>query len=86
MKQKAKKNALDAFDNEKSRTHQFDPSTNQELRLNHTSANTTEHPQPSIFKGNLKGYQLKGMNWLADLYGQVGNLINIFLHSLLLLY
>ncbi len=83
MKQKAKKNALDAFDNEKSRTHQFDPSTNQELRLNHTSENN-EHPQPSIFKGNLKGYQLKGMNWLADLYGQVENYINFFHRDYLL--
>lgn len=29
-----------------------------------------EHPQPSIFRGNLKGYQLRGMNWLANLYDQ----------------
>ncbi|XP_023668681.2 chromatin-remodeling ATPase INO80 isoform X1 [Paramormyrops kingsleyae] len=27
-------------------------------------------PQPSIFNGKLKGYQLKGMNWLANLYEQ----------------
>ena len=70
MKQKAKKNAIDAFDSEKARTRQFDPSTNQELRLSDTPENL-EHPQPSIFKGNLKGYQLKGMNWLANLYDQV---------------
>ncbi|KAM6965590.1 chromatin-remodeling ATPase INO80 isoform 1-T2 [Aplochiton taeniatus] len=25
-------------------------------------------PQPTIFNGKLKGYQLKGMNWLANLY------------------
>ncbi|CAB0038453.1 unnamed protein product [Trichogramma brassicae] len=70
MKQKAKKNAMNAFDNEKARTRQFDPNTNQELRLSHTPE-TLEHPQPAIFKGNLKGYQLKGMNWLANLYDQV---------------
>ncbi|KAM8832897.1 chromatin-remodeling ATPase INO80 isoform 2-T2 [Spinachia spinachia] len=29
-----------------------------------------EIPQPSIFNGKLKGYQLKGMNWLANLYEQ----------------
>ncbi|XP_039288184.1 chromatin-remodeling ATPase INO80 [Nilaparvata lugens] len=29
-----------------------------------------ERPQPSLFKGSLKGYQLKGMNWLANLYDQ----------------
>lgn len=28
-------------------------------------------PQPTIFCGKLKGYQLKGMNWLANLYEQV---------------
>jgi len=29
-----------------------------------------ELPQPSMFKGVLKAYQLKGMNWLANLYDQ----------------
>ncbi|CAH0390890.1 unnamed protein product [Bemisia tabaci] len=29
-----------------------------------------ERPQPSLFKGTLKGYQLKGMNWIANLYDQ----------------
>ncbi|XP_076441698.1 chromatin-remodeling ATPase INO80-like isoform X2 [Babylonia areolata] len=29
-----------------------------------------EQPQPNIFVGKLKGYQLKGMNWLANLYNQ----------------
>ncbi|XP_051501093.1 chromatin-remodeling ATPase INO80-like isoform X3 [Myxocyprinus asiaticus] len=27
-------------------------------------------PQPTMFNGKLKGYQLKGMNWLANLYEQ----------------
>ncbi|XP_065355033.1 chromatin-remodeling ATPase INO80 [Calliphora vicina] len=27
-------------------------------------------PQPSIFKGTLKAYQIKGMTWLANLYDQ----------------
>lgn len=70
MKQKAKKNAVDAFDNDRARTRHFDTSTNQELRLSDTPE-TLEHPQPSIFKGSLKGYQMKGMNWLANLYDQV---------------
>ena len=26
--------------------------------------------QPEIFNGKLKGYQLKGMNWIANLYNQ----------------
>lgn len=29
-----------------------------------------ERPQPSMFCGTLKHYQLKGMNWLANLYDQ----------------
>ena len=29
-----------------------------------------EVPQPAMFKGTLKVYQLKGMNWLANLYDQ----------------
>jgi DNA helicase INO80 len=29
-----------------------------------------EIPQPLIFNGKLKAYQLKGMNWLASLYDQ----------------
>ncbi|OAD54335.1 DNA helicase INO80 [Eufriesea mexicana] len=70
MKQKAKRNATEAFDNEKARAKQFDTAAaSQELRLSDTPENL-EHPQPSIFKGNLKGYQLKGMNWLANLYDQ----------------
>lgn len=75
MKQKAKKNATEAFNSEKARTKQFDTAAaSQELRLSDTPENL-EHPQPSIFKGNLKGYQLKGMNWLANLYDQVRNYI-----------
>ncbi|XP_018355719.1 PREDICTED: putative DNA helicase Ino80 isoform X1 [Trachymyrmex septentrionalis] len=70
MKHKAKKNATEAFNNEKARTKQFDTAAaSQELRLSDTPENL-EHPQPAIFKGNLKGYQLKGMNWLANLYDQ----------------
>ena len=29
-----------------------------------------EMPQPNMFRGTLKAYQLKGMNWLANLYDQ----------------
>lgn len=34
-----------------------------------------------MFNGKLKGYQLKGMNWLANLYEQV-----IFFISFLIYY
>lgn len=28
--------------------------------------------QPSMFQGTLKNYQLKGLQWLVNLYDQVG--------------
>lgn len=31
-----------------------------------------DKPQPNIFRGTLKGYQIKGMTWLVNLYDQVG--------------
>lgn len=75
MKLKAKKNAVEAFDHDRARTRQFDAVTNSQelLRLSETPENM-EHAQPAIFKGSLKGYQLKGMNWLANLYDQVRSL------------
>ncbi|TMW54018.1 hypothetical protein DOY81_000886 [Sarcophaga bullata] len=33
-------------------------------------ASQADLPQPSIFKGTLKAYQIKGMTWLANLYDQ----------------
>lgn len=82
VKAKAKKNARDAFNSERARTKQFDMQANstimnigemsEEFDLSNTNLGPVdeEHPQPSLFKGNLKGYQLRGMNWLANLYDQ----------------
>ena len=33
-------------------------------------SSTEDRPQPKIFRGTLKQYQLKGMNWLLNLYDQ----------------
>jgi DNA helicase INO80 len=76
MKQKAKKNVRDAFQAEQNRTREFAHGVARELtddfKLTETSISADEErPQPSIFRGNLKHYQLKGMNWLANLYDQV---------------
>ena len=38
--------------------------------LANTSSEITQHPQPKKFEGVLKSYQLKGMNWIANLYEQ----------------
>ncbi|XP_041982684.1 chromatin-remodeling ATPase INO80 [Aricia agestis] len=61
MKARASRNAREAVRAERSRaaaTHA--PRTSER----------GDHDQPSIFRGTLKGYQLKGMNWLANLYDQ----------------
>lgn len=58
-----------AFDAEKLRSSQFSDS----VVIDDTVNVTEERPQPSLFKGSLKHYQLKGMNWLANLYDQVSS-------------
>nr|XP_022902454.1 putative DNA helicase Ino80 [Onthophagus taurus] len=69
MKSKAIKNAQDAFRNERARTQEFD---RQGRLSDDTSLDTDdgEFTQPTIFQGTLKAYQLRGMNWLANLYDQ----------------
>lgn len=66
LKAKAQKNALDAFHVEQERTSLFDVC--QKARLTETLSE--DLTQPDIFKGSLKGYQRKGMTWLANLYNQ----------------
>ena len=73
MKQKAAKNAAEAFNSERARTELFDRMVHQHNPSFHRaegSGTITELPQPALFKGRLKGYQLKGMTWLANLYDQ----------------
>uniref|UniRef100_A0A2M4CXS2 Chromatin-remodeling ATPase INO80 n=1 Tax=Anopheles darlingi TaxID=43151 RepID=A0A2M4CXS2_ANODA len=83
MKQLAQKNVSEAFRNERTRTNQFDVDSRRHV-LSTSSNEKTERdpdirlpvssimelPQPSMFLGRLKGYQLKGMAWLANLYDQ----------------
>eukprot|EP01094_Clydonella_sp_ATCC50884_P024135 TRINITY_DN596_c1_g1_i3.p1 TRINITY_DN596_c1_g1~~TRINITY_DN596_c1_g1_i3.p1 ORF type:complete len:985 (-),score=340.79 TRINITY_DN596_c1_g1_i3:933-3887(-) len=38
--------------------------------VNHTAEGLDSIAQPTIFRGKLKPYQLKGLNWLANLYEQ----------------
>lgn len=72
MKVRAVKNAQDAFQNEKARTKQFDleaqSSHGGKVKMKVLDSVEGEHLQPSIFHGTLKAYQLRGMNWLANLY------------------
>uniref|UniRef100_A0A1B0DNK0 Chromatin-remodeling ATPase INO80 n=1 Tax=Phlebotomus papatasi TaxID=29031 RepID=A0A1B0DNK0_PHLPP len=68
MKQRAQKNASDAFQTERARTQEFDVHAN---RVPQPGQEVIEDvAQPEMFKGVLKGYQIKGMTWLANLYNQ----------------
>lgn len=69
MKHKAQKNASDAFNSEKARTRQFDMKLGNE-HLPVDESGRIEYPQPDMFHGSLKTYQMKGMTWLADIYDQ----------------
>ncbi|KAK5639502.1 hypothetical protein RI129_011994 [Pyrocoelia pectoralis] len=70
MKAKAKKNAEEAFLSERARTKHFDRQANSLIESKNLDSLDGEHPQPKEFRGTLKGYQLRGMNWLANLYDQ----------------
>lgn len=48
-------------------TQRFDSDFNAFLP---TEEPTEDRPQPEMFNGTLKKYQLKGMNWLLNLYDQ----------------
>lgn len=71
MKRIAQKNALDAFQTEKARTSAFDAAAMNKMQVSSSGPELiTDLEQPKLFKGSLKGYQLKGMTWLANLYNQ----------------
>ncbi|KAK3911986.1 Chromatin-remodeling ATPase INO80 [Frankliniella fusca] len=73
MKSKVKMNVSQAFRAEQQRTRQFAPSSTQaqaDSAIENTLAPLEEQPQPAMFKGNLKHYQLKGLSWVANLYDQ----------------
>lgn len=73
MKSKAQKNVQDAFVIERNRTREFDKIARAPTLhpvVDQASGSIIELPQPAMFKGVLKGYQLKGMTWLAHLYDQ----------------
>lgn len=75
MKEKAARNASEAFNIDRSRKKLFDrAAVGKDGKNEHESElglPSGEHIQPNLFRGTLKGYQLKGMNWLANLYDQV---------------
>lgn len=84
MKNLALKNAENAYREHQAHTKAFDNEINslknkrqcsnrhdfdENFRLTNPSVSTDEDlPQPQMFVGKLKTYQLKGMNWLNNLY------------------
>lgn len=66
-KDKALQNTQKALDAQIRQSIEFD---DPDFKINTLPPNE-ERPQPTIFQGSLKHYQLKGMNWLANLYDQV---------------
>ncbi|VDI53953.1 DNA helicase INO80 [Mytilus galloprovincialis] len=74
MKDVALRNAEDAYSKHQAKNSMFRPESvtaSMESSFANPSISTdADRPQPSIFEGTLKPYQLKGMNWLANLYDQ----------------
>lgn len=75
MKSKVKQSVSQAFRAEQQRTRKFAPSSGQAQAQADSSIENSfnppeEQPQPLMFKGNLKHYQLKGLSWIANLYDQ----------------
>ena len=68
LKKQVKQNVQVAFEAEKLRSSQFSDTV---VPAEDVVNVNEERPQPLLFKGSLKHYQLKGMNWLANLYDQV---------------
>lgn len=70
MKARASRNAREAFRAERARASLFDEAAGASAE-GCEAERRGDYDQPAIFRGTLKGYQLKGMNWLANLYDQV---------------
>jgi len=73
VKEKAKQTATFAAQRQETIRSNFDQKCGLEkgtLRMSEAAENAGDRPQPGIFQGKLKTYQLKGMNWLCSLYDQ----------------
>ena len=72
VKEEARENVERAYEEQLSLSRQFNPAAVMDSAdLSKASEKFEEFPQPKFFVGELKAYQLKGMNWLVSLYDQV---------------
>ncbi|XP_057370086.1 chromatin-remodeling ATPase INO80-like [Daphnia carinata] len=69
-KQRVMNNVTTAFHVHQQQTQQFDDEDVPEGLPHNEPQPRPEHAQPKIFQGSLKTYQLKGMNWIANLYDE----------------
>lgn len=80
MKVQALKTAQEAYSNQQAKLSLFSGNEGKGIPEPGGSKEAKEHPQPTIFRGILKSYQLNGMNWLANLYYFVrGYIVDYFL-------
>ena len=70
VKARAVKTASVAAKKQEHITHNYDQRSGS-LSMSEAAETAGDRDQPSIFRGTLKTYQLKGMNWLCSLYDQV---------------
>ncbi|KAL3872724.1 hypothetical protein ACJMK2_035930 [Sinanodonta woodiana] len=74
MKKLALKNAEEAFQTHQAIRQSFDDGVAKKRSYltfaNPEMGHGADKPQPKMFEGKLKCYQLKGMNWLVSLYDQ----------------
>ena len=70
VKARARKVAAGAAARQEAATTSFSSAAGAELSMSEAAETAGDRPQPSIFHGQLKSYQLKGMNWLCSLYDQ----------------
>jgi len=75
-------NVSQAFRAEQQRTMQFAQPNMSDERPDLKESQQEERPQPAMFQGSLKHYQLKGLNWIANLYDQVFYLLLRMLRGL----
>ncbi|XP_042223907.1 chromatin-remodeling ATPase INO80-like [Homarus americanus] len=68
MKVQALKTAQEAYSTQQAKLSFFSGTEGKIIPGLEGSKESKEHPQPDIFTGILKSYQLNGMNWLANLY------------------
>merc|ERR1719336_224144 len=68
-KAKARESASIAAEKQENMKRNYDEKCGN-LNMSEAADHAGDRPQPNIFQGTLKTYQLKGMNWLCSLYDQ----------------